>query len=263
MGEVIVISKCYKTMAAATVAIAAVCWAPQATKAAMALYDDFSADLIDRTKWDQLDFARRVENGVFKSELTRFGSKGSGSNSINFANPDAVTGFQADVTVTAVNNTAARPRARLVGRFYNTGAAGGGSTGEVQASMEIRESGSGLKVTYSVLVCGDANCDTVLSLAFNDTRFGTVNLGEIHTLSIAWDGKRFFTFGFDGNTVKFDAAAAPVGGPSKDSFKGIGTRVTGIDGPNEGGHIKATFDNVKLISLTPSLAGVLLLLLDN
>ena len=70
----IVKSKTHKTMVAATVAIAAVCWAPQATKAATAVYDDFSADLIDRTKWDRLELVRQVENGVFKSELTRFGA---------------------------------------------------------------------------------------------------------------------------------------------------------------------------------------------
>jgi hypothetical protein len=222
--------------------------------------DDFEADLIDRTKWADLELVRRVENGVFKSELTRFGS--NGTNNFNFADTAAVNAYQADVTVTAVNNTEATVRARLIGRFYNTGAAGGGETGEVQASMEIRDSGSGLKVTYSVFVCGDANCDTGPTLINNNTTFGLVDLGETHTLSIAWDEKRFFTFGFDGNTVKFDASAAPVGGPSKGTFKGIGTRVQGVDGPNEGAHIEATFDNVKLINLTPSLAGVMLLLLD-
>ena len=99
------ISKMYKTMAAAAVAIATVCWVPQATKAAVALYDDFSADLIDGTKWDRLELVRRVENGVFKSELTRFGS--NGTNLLNFADTAAVNAYQADVTVTALSNTAA------------------------------------------------------------------------------------------------------------------------------------------------------------
>ena len=109
----------------------------------------------------------------------------------------------------------------------------------------------------------NSNCSTGTELVSDDTTFGSVNLGETHTLSLAWDGKRFFTFGFDGNTVKFDAAAAPVAGPSKMSLKGINTRVDKIDGPDEGAHIKATFDNVKLISSTPSMAGVLLLLLGD
>ena len=96
-------------MVAATVAIAVVCWAPQATNAAAALYDDFSADLIDRTKWDRSEFMRQGDDGVFKAELTRFGS--NGSNGLNFANPDAVNAYQADVTVTEVSTTAAKARA--------------------------------------------------------------------------------------------------------------------------------------------------------
>ena len=70
-------------------------------------------------------------------------------------------------------------------------------------------------------------------------------MNETHTLSIEWDGAQFFTFGVDETMVQFDAAAvAPVAGPSKSPFKGFGTRMTGINGPNEGGHIKASFDNV-------------------
>ena len=91
-----------KTMVAATVAIAALCWTPQDTQAAADLYDDFSSDLIDRTKWSSLEFVRRIDNGVLKSELRRFGS--NGNNSLSFADPDAVSSFQADVTVTAVSN---------------------------------------------------------------------------------------------------------------------------------------------------------------
>ncbi len=255
----------YKTMAAAAVAIAIVCWMPQATKAAVALYDDFSTDLIDGTKWDRLELVRRVENGVFKSELTRFGS--NGTNLLNFADTAAVNAYQADVTVTEVSTAGARVSARLMGRFYNafysTGVPGIGEAGEVQANIGIRTSGSGLKVQYAVFVCDNPNCSTSTDLLFNNTTFGPVNLGETHTLSLAWDGEQFFTFGFDGNTVKFDAAAAPVAGPSKMSLKGINTRVDKIDGPDEGAHIKATFDNVKLISSTPSMAGVMLLLLGD
>ena len=72
-----------------------------------------------------------------------------------------------------------------------------------------------------------------------------MSLNETHTLSIDWDGTQFFTFGADGATVQFDAAAvAPVAGPSKFAFKGIGTAIFGVGGPDEGGHIRASFDNV-------------------
>lgn len=160
-------------------------------------YDNFSAALIDGTKWDRLELVRRVENGVFKSELTRFGS--NGSNNLSFADTAAVNAYQADVTVTEVSTAGARVRARLMGRFYNafysTGDPGIGEAGEVQATIGIRTSDSGLKVVYQVFVCGDPNCSTSIDLLFNNTTFGPVNLGETHTLSIAWDGSQFFTFG--------------------------------------------------------------------
>ena len=96
-GEATVTSKAYRTMAAktmvaATIAIAALCWTPQDNQAAAGLYDDFSSALIDRTKWTNLEFVRQIDNGVLKSELTRFGS--NGSNSLGFADPDAVSSFQ-------------------------------------------------------------------------------------------------------------------------------------------------------------------------
>ena len=253
-------SRIYKIAAAATVAIAAVYSAPQAANAAPALYDDFSANLIDRTKWTNLEFVTRVENGVLKSELTRFGS--NGSNNLSFADPDAVSSFQADVTVTEVSNTAATVRARLQGDFYNNGAPGGGDAGQVFAGIDIRDHGTGLHVAYFVSQCNNPDCSSTTDLVFAEP-FGSVNLGETHTLSLAWDGTRFFTFGFDANTVKFDAAAAPVAGPSKFSFKGLGTRVSGIGGPDEGAHIKATFDNVKLIRIAKAMPWLPLLLLDD
>ncbi len=221
-------------------------------------YDDFSSALIDRTKWRFLEFVKRVENGVFKSQLTRFGA--NGSNTLNFADTAGVNAYQADVTVTEVNLSSATARARLSAFFLNDGTPGDGDVGEVHAEIAIFDSGSGLRVWYLVVQCNNPDCSSFTFLIFDDTTFGTVNLGETHTLSLAWDGKRFFTFGFDGNTVKFDAAAAPVVGPSKSSFKGIGTSVREIGGPNEGAHIKATFDNVMLISKTPSMPWLMLLL---
>ena len=98
---------------------------------------------------------------------------------------------------------------------------------------------------FGVETCNNPDCSDSTQHIFDNTTFGSVNLNETHTLSIDWDGTQFFTFGVDAATVQFDAAAvAPVAGPSKTSFKSIGTRISGINGPDEGGHIKASFDNV-------------------
>ncbi len=178
------------------------------------------------------------------SQLTQFGS--ADSINMNFADTNGVNSYQADVTIHEVTTNSASPRARLVGNFYNTGTPGGGEAGEVFVVIQIRDVGGGFGIEFFVETCNNPDCSDVTELIFDGTTFGSVNLNETHTLSIEWDGTQFFTFGVDGATVQFDAAAvAPVAGPSKSSsFKSIGTRISGIGGPDEGGHIKASFDNV-------------------
>ena len=102
-----------------------------------------------------------------------------------------------------------------------------------------------MHIAFFVETCNNPDCSDSTDLIFDNTTFGAVNLNETHTLSIDWDGTQFFTFGVDATTVQFDAAAvAPVAGPSKIPFKGIRTRISGVGGPDEGGHIRASFDNV-------------------
>ena len=206
---------------------------------------------LDRTKWADLERVNLISNGVLVSALRRFGS--SGSNSLNFIDPVTVAAIEADVTVTDVANTGATPRARLSGYFYDDGTVGAGDIGEVFASIEIRHDGTQLVVIHDVFACnviGDENCDIGTELLFDNTTFGPVALGETHTLSIAWDEmSNEFTFGYDGATNIVDTTAgAPFVGPSQSSFKAIGTRISGISDPDEGGSIAATFDNVMVNS---------------
>jgi DNA-binding beta-propeller fold protein YncE len=58
--------------------------------------DDFSAAMIDRTKWADLEFVRRVNNGVLESTLTRFGS--GGFNNLNMVDSPG-TGLNGPVGV--------------------------------------------------------------------------------------------------------------------------------------------------------------------
>jgi hypothetical protein len=209
-------------------------------------YDTFGADTIDRTKWADSEFIRRIKNGALELALRRFGS--NGSNNLNVIDPDAVDALQADVTVTAVSNTNAEARARIVGDFYNDGTPGTGLTGDVLASAQIVTTGTGLLGRFRVWRCDDLDCIALTTLLVDDTTIGAVALGETHTLSVAWDGT-LFTFGVDGVIRIFDptadltAAAPPVSKP-RQPYKYLGTRVSAIDGPDEGASIAATFDNV-------------------
>lgn len=204
---------------------------------------------LDRTNWANLENVNQISNGVLESALRQFGS--NRSNSLNFIDPVAVAAIEADVTVTDVANTGATARARLSGYFYDDGTAGAGDIGEVYASIEIRHDGTKLVVITSVFACGDEVCNTGTDLHFDSTTFGPIALGETHALSIAWDEvSNEFTFGFDGATNIFNTTAgAPFVGPSQSPWMVIGTRISGISGPDEGGSITATFDNVMVNSL--------------
>jgi len=207
-------------------------------------FDNFSSATLDRTKWRDLEFVKRLENGQLVSALTSFGA--NDNNELNFFDPHTVNVFEADVTITKVGNTAAVPLARLVGFFYNDGTPGGGQAGEIQADIGIRHNGTALEVFFEVGRCGViCALSPFTPILFDNTTFGRVALGETHKLFLAWDGT-MFTFGFDSMKATFNPTSiAPVVTQSRFPFKALATRVTGTGGPSAGGSITAQFDNVK------------------
>jgi hypothetical protein len=219
------------------------------------LFDDFSSDTIDRTKWANTGAVRRLENGKFVSAITRFGS--NDDDTLNFADARKISDFKADVTVTEVENVNAWLNARLVGAFYNEGTPGSGMAGDVLAGVAIGHNGTELVGSSFVAVCITDACNGPgeYDVIHFDRSFGPVALNETHTLSIDFDGKKFI-FGFDGRTLEVDSTSnAPVAGSPHSVYKGIGTRIGGIDGPDEGGFIAATFDNVEVI-IAPLVVGI-------
>jgi len=237
--------------------IVSACDSAPASSSPTGLFDDFSVDMIDHTKWANTEIVRRVENGKFVSAVTRFGS--NGGDTLNFAAAREITGFKADVTVTDIENVAAALQARLVGAFYNEGTtSGSGIAGDVLGGVEISHNGKELVGSSFVAVCITDSCNVPGEydvIHYDNTTFGPVALNETHTLSIDFDGKKF-TFGFDDQTLEVDPTSnAPVVGPPHSAYKGIGTRVDGIHGPDEGGFIAATFDNVEVI-IAPLVVGI-------
>ena len=222
-------------------------WVPQASAE---IYDDFEGACIDPNRWVNLEFVRYIQNGTLKSELTQIGT--THSNTLNFIDPASVSRFQADVTVSEVQNASARPRARVTGFFFNDGTAGSSRAGEVQGEIAIRHNGSGLEVAYFIGRCNDDPCASFSTLHFNNTTFGPVSFNQTYTLSIAFDAAaRTFTFWFDGQTtdvlvpVSFAAQVLPSQYTSRTGFrfKGIGTRISGT---HPGVFIKSSFDNVQV-----------------
>ena len=208
------------------------------------LYDDFSEERIDSTKWENLELLRRLSGGVLQSTFAQFGS--DDGNGLDVLNPTTVENFEVDVSITEVDNVEANPLAGLAGAFYNDGTPGGGATGDIIAAVGIGHNGTNLGGAFVIGRCEDFECDDFTILLIDDTTFGLVGLGETHHVSVTWDGS-MFTFGFDSQESTLDPAnLAPIVAPPGDPFMSVGTFVLVEDetNPNNGAFIAANLDNV-------------------
>ncbi len=217
--------------------------------------------MIDRTKWADLEFVRFRNymfqtqppySGWLESALTRYGS--NGSNYLHFYDPSTINSFQADVTVKDWQNNGSYPHASLLGYVYNDGTAGPGHTGDVVAVVGIGHNGTQLEAFYSISKCIGADCNLpseIQPICSGGFGLGPPLLNTTYPISFSWnDSTSTFTFGFGGTVRNVSQATSGCGslpikaGPPKAQIKGIGTRITQINGSSEGGFISATFDNV-------------------
>jgi len=220
--------------------------------------DEDADGLIDRALWYNLEFVRQVDNGVFESEFTRYGS--NGSNNMSLINSQPIMGLQADVKVVDIQSSGARPQARLYGSFYNDGtgtSTPGDITGDVYGIVGVLEQGSGPQAFYAVSKCTAPNCnlpgeyDVLYSGIFKN-----VALDETHRFSLSWNGSNI-TLGCDGDVISYNpTSVAPIWGLPK-GRKGIGTRVSEIEPDStEWGYVLATFDNVVITEMDTDLDGL-------
>lgn len=218
-------------------------------------HDEFSSTLIDRTtpKWqDQtLEFVReQITEGVYGMALRSYGS--FANNHLNFIDAITVKEFQADLTVKEFDNTplpnAAAPQARLMGDFYDS------ATGAIHAATGIRHNGIQPVGFYVIVRCIDPDCNldsefVVIKYHEYPDAIGPDLVGSPHRLSIRWDeSSNKFIFGFDGRLTTYPSPSDPLlpaySTPPTRARKGIGTRISGIGGPLEGGHVFAEFANI-------------------
>jgi hypothetical protein len=241
------------------------------------IYDakDFPTDMIDPTVWTDLEFVRRINNGVLESELRRYGA--NGSNYLHFYNPSIVNSFRADVTVKAFENNGSYPHASLLGYVYKgeyERAPGDIVTGDVLGVVGIGHNGTQRQGFYSISICTTANCNLpneyyqICTGSF-DTDLGVPSLNTTYPLSFSWDQPNIkFTFGIGTYTKDVDSSNCSVlglptyVGPPDVDTKGIGTRVTNITtASGEGGFIVATFDSVYAdrLRVTPTMISIVLI----
>jgi alpha-tubulin suppressor-like RCC1 family protein len=219
----------------------------------------FDQTLIDRNVWADLEFVRRINNGVLESKLRRYGL--NGSNYLQFFDPTAINSFQAGVKVTDYLSNGAYPHASLLSYTYNDGTPGAGATGDVVGTVGIGHNPTlnRLEGFYSISRCVAPNCnlpDEIQPICSG--YLGPAALNTPYQVSFSFYGSNpsLPAFGFtysggasvivDKNTTGCGSLPNIVGLP-KAPTKGIGTRISQITtGSEENGFISATFDNVKV-----------------
>jgi len=207
----------------------------------------FSGPLIDHTKWANLEFIRRAEDGALHSAVRSYGNLLT--NNLALLNPSGVNSIGSWIRLNALDNNLAFTRARIGGFFfsYNDGT----KTGDYYAEIGIGEVlASGLETYYFVHRCFDSECNS-----YDDHHFGVgpvvAKMGERYFFGLRYNQTDHqFEFSFSSETgpaIMFPVSVPASSGSPSFQFKGIGTRVGPVLsplGPGQGGYVDATFDNV-------------------
>jgi hypothetical protein len=205
-----------------------------------AVYDDFSASVIDSSKWATYEFVREISGGQLLSKTkSDSASVYSIFNSLEVVNPSLIREIQAKVTpVTYENSQGADAVARIAGYFYNDGTSAGTRIGQVGGQVRIGGTGPTPVASWFVWKETDETGNAPVELA-SGTFTTPVVLGNTYTLFLGWDGSRFM-FKIDDEVANYSPVTSI--NPSKFDFKAIGTRILNPAGKEA--NIEALFDDV-------------------
>jgi hypothetical protein len=204
------------------------------------LYDDFSADLIDQTKWGSYEYVRTIDDTAQHLVLMARGVTESATltdNNLAIASPESVGAVQATVTAAELDLTAnglGNPFVYVGGRFFNDGLGGPGAyEGDIAAFIKLQKTKDGVMYLgkWKVLkFTGDTLADQEL-IADGDSG-KAILLNKPYTLSVSWDGSRF-TFVGNKQTVHYTPPITVTASaiPAKMPFKGVGAAISdgGVD----------------------------------
>jgi hypothetical protein len=211
--------------------------------AARALYDDFSGNLIDSSKWKEVDFVREVAGGNLASKVGNNTSTPNARNNTVFQNPSTIEDIECDITVVEVNldtGTDNSSFARIDGRFYNTLLNPVTEEGDVWAGLHIGNRGSGLEVWWEVNESLDATGDTWAQRGTGTLTVPGLDYDIAYTAKIDYDGANGFIFTVAGVSSPLFAGPAWQDAAFL-SYKGLETGAYGSAG---NGYTSALFDDV-------------------
>lgn len=231
-------------------------------------YDNFGTAPLDLARWLETERVRVIRAGALqlaqRTPVTTLADNGlSFSNwNENLANPAAVTGLRAKITVNAVqpaacaaNPAPGQARARIVGGFFNVGTPTPGSqVGDVIAQVRITrfsnttDAPGVLRVQGIVSQCTSADCAATTTIG-SVVDLGSVTLGTATSVQMQWDQpNKTFLFGRDNGAFSGSVVyALDDASPPSVAFKQMSTRLdlpACASTPNLQGSVDASFDNV-------------------
>ena len=214
------------------------------TATAKTLYDNFSSNLLDSSKWNEGEFVREVSQGKLVMILHNSPTEEYIRKTSPFLNPSSINTIEFDITLSAVtldSGTDPESFARVDGRFYNAQNSGT-ERGDIWAGLYIGDRGSGLEVWWYVSEAtddGGNNWDDKGSGSLDVP--GGISYNQSYTVKIDYDGANKFTFTVAGVSNSFTGPVRQ--GAAYTKYKALETIVYTNGGAGDGS-ISALFDNV-------------------
>ena len=225
------------------------------------VYDDFSSDLIDLTKWESSEWVREPSNGYLRVNSIGYGSTQTANTVLTEGDAPYL---EAKVFIDSASQMSdgAWGIGRLQGYYYNDSRGPGSGQsynryeGDVFAQIWLRYNSNGTLSANAYVDRSNAADETNYTNLFTHDFSVPINIDTYYTLSIRLKGMKLL-FQCDGEMAEYDIATHKY--PAYGEHRLLRSRVY-LD-PGEMGYIKVRFDDVYIESkgkLNPSTTFLLL-----
>jgi hypothetical protein len=216
------------------------------------LWDTFSSEHMDGSKWWPREYVRQVVDEQYVSKLGN--SSGMGAEvlpgifrvSLPLVEKDEIKTIQVDITLVEVvrdqQAVDAKSFAMVGGYFYNVNGIQS-LAGDVFAQINIGDQGNGLEAFWEVSKRLSEDSSQWELLGNGTIPLDTpLQIGTPANVKLSYDGDKAIKFLVNGKTAAFVGAEERKGSP-EESFKALEIGIDATDGSNSG-FISAKFDNV-------------------